>query len=254
MLVPVLAAAGTLLVLGNDTAVPATEARGWILDNTDPGQRLVVADTMTGGFAGAGWNDADVLSYGELTAWRDADVVVTGPATGDLPAASPVGQAIANSVVVASFGDGDQRMDVRMVTPQGAVLASAADAQAAAERVAYGSELARNPALQISDANRALLTDGRVDPRVVVLLATLIADGGITVSDFPAVAGEQTGPLRQVSITKLGGERVAFDGELARDTRTVFENLTGPYAPDDVRVTDGAVTLEYPFTLDPLSE
>jgi hypothetical protein len=248
VLVPVLAAAGTLLVLGNDATVPAGDAQAWVAQNATADQLIVVADAMAGQISGG----ADVVAASDLVAWRDADYVVTGPMTNG-PASVAMGQAVANSTVVASFGDGAQRIDVRMVTPQGAVLAAATQNRAAADRASYGAELARNPALQISDEARTLLTDGRVDPRIVVLLATLIADGGITVGGFPVIDGEQAGPIRQVQITKIAGERVASGNEFAGGTQELFAGLSGPFAPGDVVAEDDAVLLRYPVDLDPLA-
>jgi hypothetical protein len=253
VLVPVLAAAGTLLVLGNGGPTPVGDAQQWVAANATSDQSIVVADDMAGQFPGSGADAAGVVAYSDLMAWRDADYVVTGPSLAESSSAT-LEQAVANSTVVASFGAGSQRVDVRMVTPQGAVLAAAAQTQASADRAAYGAELAVNPALQISDEGRELLTAGRVDPRIVVVLATLIADGGITVGGFPVIDGEQAGTIRQVQITKIAGERVAFGDEFAGATQDILTNLSGPYAPSDVTAEGDAVLLRYPLDLDPLAD
>jgi hypothetical protein len=105
--------------------------------------------------------------------------------------------------VLASFGTGSQRIDVRTVAPDGAAAFEAALAADLAGRRAAGQQLARNPRLTISGPVRTALRDGRVDSRLLVILAALAASHRLTIISLGSAgpgAGAGT-PLRSVQLT-----------------------------------------------------
>ena len=76
-------------------------------------------------------------------------------------------------LVIASFGSGAARVDVRYVAPFGT---KAFDSHLAADlktRIAAGGQLLTNKHLQASAAARRALLAGQVDPRLLVTLGTL---------------------------------------------------------------------------------
>jgi hypothetical protein len=73
--------------------------------------------------------------------------------------------------MLASFGSGDTRVDVRAIAPDGAQAYQAAVVADRAERIAAGGQLLRNNQVSVPAAARAALTSGDVDPRLLVMLA-----------------------------------------------------------------------------------
>lgn len=240
---------------------PNRAALGWLVDNATRDQQLLVDDVLSAGLLSAGWNRVDVFEFDDpsvetdsTSAVTDADYIVTTIETRALEVTMPeLGEAIENSVVVASFGVGAQAVEVRRLIG-GAVPASVIEQEASATRTRFGVELAKNPAVRVSDADRGLLVEGRVDPRVVVVLAALAAQGDVTVAGFPVVDGEQERPTRQVAITDLGGTALVADGQATPEASDLIDGLLGRYAPLDVWVDAGSLVLRYPLSLDPLAD
>jgi hypothetical protein len=109
-------------------------------------------------------------------------------------------------VVIASFGTGATRVDVRIEAPDGSqayLVAQRADLLA---RQAAGEQLLRNSHLHVSGASRQALAAGRVDPRLLITLAALTGQGfQVYISRFgdagPGAAADV--PLRMTRISAL---------------------------------------------------
>ncbi len=105
--------------------------------------------------------------------------------------------------VLASFGTGTRQVDVRAVAPDGAAAFTAALAADLTARRAAGQQLARNPRLTLPGPARAQLQAGRVDSRLLAVLAALSASQRLAVISFGGTgpgAGAGT-PLRSVQLT-----------------------------------------------------
>ena len=163
-----------------------------------------------------------------------------------------VSAAVENSVVVASFGTGAQAVEIRRIVPEGASAASEAEQRAASVRAEYGAELAQNPAIRISDADRALLTEGRVDDRIAVVLAGLAAQGDVTVAEFPVIEGEQKESIREVALTDVAGTALVRDNRPSPETGALLGGLQGRFAPDEVYVDGDRLVLRYSVPIDAL--
>lgn len=227
---------------------PTIAAQGWIIDNVDPSQRVIVDEVMRADLLTAGWREPDVDVYratsGELPAdWREADVIVTHMRT-DL---------LDDSVVVARFGEGSDAIEIRQVTSEGIAARTSAAVAAAADRRRAGSELAQNPRLLLADDVRAVLAEGRVDERIIFVLGALAADGDVTIDGFPVIEGEEGRTLRQVSLSRLQGEPLARDGRPSALGMRVVDALQGIFAPAGSSAEDDALVLRYPNDIDPLA-
>src|SRR5450755_3332874 len=113
-------------------------------------------------------------------------------------------------VVIASFGTGATRVDVRIEAPDGSqayLVAQRADLLA---RVAAGQQLLRNKELHVSGSSRQAIAAGHVDPRLLLTLAALLSqEHQVYISRF-GDAGPGAGPgatadvpLRMVRIAAL---------------------------------------------------
>jgi hypothetical protein len=79
-------------------------------------------------------------------------------------------------VVIASFGSGPGRIDVRAVAPDGAAAYRAALAADRRARIVAGSQLLRNRRIWAAADIRAALSAGGVDPRLLAMFAALAAE------------------------------------------------------------------------------
>jgi hypothetical protein len=106
-------------------------------------------------------------------------------------------------LVIASFGSGQDLVQVRVMAPGGAagyLSAVAADVQA---RKVAGDELARNMHIDASPAASAELAAGRVDSRLLITLAALAHKFPVRISGFsdPGPGAGSAVPLRVMVIT-----------------------------------------------------
>ena len=86
--------------------------------------------------------------------------------------------------MIASFGSGASRIDIRAIAPDGSAAyrrALGADQRA---RIAAGRQLLRNRRISVSAAARAALLGGAADPRLLVVLAALAAQQPVRIIAF----------------------------------------------------------------------
>jgi len=105
-------------------------------------------------------------------------------------------------LVIASFGSGAERVDVRFVAPDGTKAFEAELATDRKARIAAGEQLLANNHVQASaDARKALLA-GRVDPRLLVTLGTLagLMPIQLVAFDDPSPGASPDVPLRGAEI------------------------------------------------------
>jgi hypothetical protein len=145
--------------------------------------------------------------------------------------------------ILASFGSGSLRIDVRAIAPDGATAYETALAADLAARRAVGRQLLGNPRLKVSAPARAALRAGQVDPRLLTTLATLAATspastGPVQVSAFgDAGPGASQGmPLRSGQITELSRADL---GRL-RGMVAFVRAQRPPYLPAWALITTGA--------------
>ena len=105
-------------------------------------------------------------------------------------------------LVIASFGSGTERVDVRFVAPDGSKAFQAEMATDRKNRIAAGEQLLANNHVDASaDAKNALLA-GRVDPRLLVTLGTLagLMPIQLVAFDDPSPGASSDVPLRGADI------------------------------------------------------
>ena len=145
--------------------------------------------------------------------------------------------------ILASFGSGSLRIDVRAIAPDGATAYQTALASDLAARRVVGRQLLGNPRLKVSAAAGAALWAGQVDPRLLTTLATLAATspastGSVQVSAFgdSGPGASQGMPLRSARITE------PFRADLGRLRGMVafVRAQRPPYLPAQALITTGA--------------
>jgi hypothetical protein len=129
---------------------------------------------------------------------RGAGVLVTSPPAG--------GQAAVRYApgLIASFGSGGNRVEVRAVEPGGApAYRDALRADLAARRAA-GSQLLRNSHIRFTGPGAARLRAGQVDTRLLATLAVLASQYWFGVTGFGDAAPGAPVLFRRVAITGIG--------------------------------------------------
>ena len=129
---------------------------------------------------------------------RGAAVLVTSP--------SADGQSAVRyaPALIASFGSGGDRVEVRAIEPGGAPAYHAALRADLAARRAAGSQLLQNSHIRFTGPGAAQLQAGEVDTRLLATLATLASQYSFRVTAFGDAAPGAPVLFRQVAITGIG--------------------------------------------------
>ena len=156
----------------------------------------------------------------------DASVIVTSPSV-----SSRVADQYAPALI-ASFGSGATRIEVRTAEPGGtAAYESALQADLAARKSA-GSQLLRNWHIRFTAREAAQLRAGEVDSRLLATLAALASQYSFRVTAFGDASPGVQAVFRAATISPGGGDGAA---ELARAEALVNEQ-DPPFLPAHVAI------------------
>ena len=237
---------------------PLRDAQSWVEDNVPRDHRLLVDDAIWVDLVEAGFPRDHVVWYYKVDTdpavavlapqgWRDYDYIVSTESLRILAPDQPqVAQALANSLPVVAFGENDQRVEVRRISSDGVAAAEQRLATATASRSEVGTDLARNPDVQLAPPARDLLTGGQVALPVLTSLAGAATRTPFTVADFPAQPGELAVgglPRQAVLIEAVDGQPFAEASEQSTDLIRYFEQQNGQFAPARLTVTDRGLEL-----------
>jgi hypothetical protein len=244
---------GRALLSRDDEAVPR-DAAVWVAANAGGGPILADAG-LWADLAQAGVPPTRLVIHPSiddpppariitLRLWPTAGAIVSSPVTRAGALADPrLGELLDKSLVVAGFGDGDGRVEVRAVDPQATDVASLRRHDPATA-AATGAELAGDGDLAVAPDARALLVAGEVDERVMGGLAAVVTAtagagaGPVEVAGFPADPAElAAGEARRAVVLR------AADREATTDVVRVLRAQAPGYRPASVTVgEDGRVT------------
>ncbi len=178
------------------------QAAAWVAQQVSPGT-VVSCDAATcGQLRRDGFPAARLMTLSPATQNPLASGVVIGTAAvRDEFGASLA--AVYAPLVLAGFGSGADRVEVRATAPDGVVaLETAVSAQQASARSA-GQQLLRNRTVQASPAARHDLLEGRVDARLLANLSVLSSQWPIKLVAFddPPQGASPAVPLRGVQLS-----------------------------------------------------
>lgn len=236
---------------------PLRDAETWMTQNAPGDARMLVDDAMWVDLVDAGFDRENVVWYYKADTdtdvqrlapdgWRDYDYVITTDSMRTFPTEFPtVRQAIDNSVVVASFGEGAQKVDVRLVDTDQAALAQAADSDLYAARSVAGQQVLRNPDVGVPGEEQDLLTSGVVDGRILLTLGQLSSTGRIDVADITQLEGDPSGVHRQLVVSAFAGQDARGDAAGSDALLRFYESLSGPLRPVSVERGDAGVVITF---------
>jgi hypothetical protein len=159
--------------------------------------------------------------------------------------------------VLASFGAGPDRIDVRQTAQHGAGAYRAMARADLASRRASGIELLRSSRIAVTFTARRQLASGDVDPRLLIAIAQMAATHPMYIVDFglPAPGAGPDVPLRRADLAEAAHAR-HHPGRVAspryvRSMVTFLHAQHGEFRPAyirTVRLPGGAAVLRIEFT------
>ncbi|HEX7266521.1 MAG TPA: hypothetical protein VF256_03750, partial [Streptosporangiaceae bacterium] len=139
--------------------------------------------------------------------------------------------------VIASFGSGSMRIDVRVVAHQGGAAYLAQLKADVAARKQAGAQLLQSPAVTMSPAARSQLSAGEVDSRLIVVVTDLAAQQPVTIEAFGDLGpGATRGiPMRAVALAPSAGKGMPSAGARIR-SMLAFLHAQRNYGGTQLRV------------------
>jgi hypothetical protein len=210
---PAAAAPGSAAAALGVSAATRTTAARWIAAQVAPSAIVACDPVMCAALQADGLTATSLLVLGPAASDPlGSDLVVATSAV-----RSEFGTRLAGVYapsVIASFGSGAARIDVRAIAPDGAAAYRSSLAADRQSRVSAGGQLLRNPRISVTAAARTALAGGDVDPRLLELLAALAAQQPVRVNSFgDAAPGAPAGvPLRSAVLAPPGSAAQATSG------------------------------------------
>jgi len=206
-------------------------AAAWIARQLDSGITVSCDPQMCAQVRKAGLTAARLMIVAPSAgASLGAGVIVATPAIRDQFGARLA--TVDAPLVIASFGSGADRVDVRAVAPDGAAALQASLAAGHARLISAGAQLLANKNIQATPAARAALLAGRVDPRLLVTLSALASDLPLRLVAFDdsSPGASQAIPLRgaEIGAESLAGLSAAL---------TFLHAQQSPYRPAGAAIT-----------------
>jgi hypothetical protein len=146
-------------------------------------------------------------------------------------------------LVLASFGSGAQRIDIRYLSPGGTAAFEASLASAKRSRIQAGQQLLSNKHVQASAQARGALLAGDVDPRLLITLGLLAHEIPVrlVLFDDPSPGASSAVPLR--------GAEIGASASAGLSAITAFLAQQTTYQPSqyhEVRIAGAqVVTVQY---------
>jgi hypothetical protein len=222
-----------------------TSAAQWIAAQVGPNAIVACDPAMCAALQASGVGAGRLLVLG--TSASDplgSDLVVATPALRDQFGARLA--SVYAPVVIASFGSGAARIDIRAVAADGTAAYDSALAADRGARIAAGGQLIDNRHITMSAAAQAVLRAGRVDPRLLAMLAALAAQQPLRILAFgdPSPGASAAIPLRSVEMAPAGAGTQA--AARLRPMLSFLQAQQVPYLPmRAVLVGQSALSVEY---------
>jgi hypothetical protein len=164
-------------------AAARTDAITWILQQVSRAAVVSCDPQVCLGLVSRGFPSGNLLTLGPTSndPLGSALVVATGPIR-----AQYGGRLVSvyAPALIARFGSGNARIDIRLVFPGGAARYNAVEQTALRARKVAGAQLLTNSQIAASATARAQLLSGDVDPRLPQLLAIMAESHPLRIVDF----------------------------------------------------------------------
>jgi Protein kinase domain len=185
-------------------AAARAEAVSWILQQASRAAVVSCDPQVCAALISGGFPSADLLTLGPTSNDPLGSTVVVATAAVRAQFGARLASVYAPAII-ASFGSGSARIDIRLVFPGGAASYSAAAQTALDTRKAAGAQLLANSQIVASAAARAQLLSGAVDPRLPQLIAIMAENHPVRIVDFvdQSPGGGPASLLRSVDLATV---------------------------------------------------
>jgi hypothetical protein len=185
-------------------AAARKQAVTWILGQVSRAAVVSCDTQVCGALVSRGFPSANVLQLGPTSndPLGSALVVATAPIRAQYRGRL---DSVYAPAVIASFGSGNARIDIRLVYPGGAAKYRVDEQAALSARKTTGAELLANSQIGASATARAQLLSGDVDPRLPLLLAMMAGSHPVHIADFvdQSPGGGPASLLRSVDLAAV---------------------------------------------------
>jgi hypothetical protein len=220
-------------VAATQAAAARAQAAAWVAGQVSRGAILACDPAMCAALARHGVPSGNLLVLAAGSADPlGSDVVLAAAAVRSMFGSRLT--SVYAPEVLATFGAGEARIDVRVVAPDGSAAYRAALVADVQARRAAGAQLLSDARISVTPSARAQLRAGQVDSRLLITLAALVASEPVQIKAFSDTGpGASPGlPLRAIEITTSstrGPDMLAF-----------FRAQRAPYLPAQAALTPAA--------------
>ena len=154
--------------------------------------------------------------------------------------------------VIASFGTGAGRIDVRVIAPRGPAAFQSALRTGLQAQKTSGAQLLRNSKITASASARAQLAAGDVDQRLLTLIAFMAGQQPLDIVDFGSIApgAGPSVPLRFAELAESNPHTHLSGSAYLRALLGLAHSEVAPYVPlsvGSVRLPGGQSVLRIEF-------
>ncbi|HEY2688323.1 MAG TPA: hypothetical protein VGJ50_07765 [Streptosporangiaceae bacterium] len=151
--------------------------------------------------------------------------------------------------VIASFGSGTARTDVRVTAPDGPAAYRSALSKDLAARKQAGAELLSGSRITTSPAARRAIAAGRVDSRLLIVIVTMAAEQHISIVSFTN-AGPGAGADSPFRAAELVGPSATDRSTFTQPMISLLQAQSAPFLPAQAHVVQlrGQVGLYIEYT------
>jgi hypothetical protein len=186
-------------------AAARTRAISWILQQVSRAAVVSCDAQVCADLASRGFSSANLLTLGPGSTDPLGSDLVVATAAVRAQYGGRLGTAYAPAII-ASFGSGNARIDIRWVFPGGTARYRAVERAALQARKAAGAQLLTNRQVTVSAAARAQLLSGDIDPRLPMLIVAMAAGHPVRIVGFvdQSPGGGPASLLRSVDLATVG--------------------------------------------------
>jgi len=141
-------------------------------------------------------------------------------------------------VVIASFGSGVARIEVRAIAPDGVAAYVGALRADLADRISSGTQMLQSPRITMSAAPRRQVLAGRVDSRLLITIVSITGPNSVEPVPLTVLAFGDPGPgagaecpLRSAELAPTGHTDPGSSAFIVRQMIKFLSQQKAPYAP-----------------------
>jgi hypothetical protein len=222
-------------------AAARRQAATWVTAQVSHSAMVSCDPAMCAALEARGFPAGDLLTLGSAASDPLGSAVIVATAA----VRSEFGSRLTNvyaPTVIASFGSGSARIDIRAYAAGGAAAYLTALRADQSVRQNLGRVLLHNTRISATPAARAQLAAGRVDTRLLSILATLTHQGPVNIVAFgdSGPGADPEVPLRAVELASPPG---AASGYLS-SVLALLHAQQAPYLPNDTTLARLATGLQ----------